>query len=114
MQGPPGPPGQEGQPGQPEQAERDGRDGQALPLVRALEETLRAQRTNLDITGLENSFSQFDRTMSEALKAHQRTNQNLEEQFRRANETQEFQTEAMQDMAQANFQMKYVCWCANI
>ena len=29
------------------------------------------------------------------------------EQFRRANETQEFQTEAMQDMAQANFQMKF-------
>ena len=34
-------------------------------------------------------------------------NQNLEEQFRRANETQEFQVEAMQDMAQANFQMKF-------
>ena len=45
--------------------------------------------------------------MSEFLKAQQRTNQNLEEQFRRANETQEFQTEAMQDMAQANFQMKF-------
>ena len=68
---------------------------------------LRAQRTNLDTTGLENSFSQFGRTMSEILKAQQRTNQNLEEQFRRANETQEFQTEAMQDMAQANFQMKF-------
>ena len=34
-------------------------------------------------------------------------NQNLEEQFHRANETQEFQVEAMQDMAQANFQMKF-------
>ena len=45
--------------------------------------------------------------MSEVLKAQQRTNQNLEEQFKRANETQEFQTEAMQDMAQANFQMKF-------
>ena len=104
LQGPPGPPGQEGQPGQPGQA---GRDGQALPLVRALEETLRTQRTNLDTTGLENSFSQFGRTMSEVLKSQQRTNQNLEEQFRRANETQEFQTEAMQDMTQANFQMKF-------
>ena len=90
LQGPPGPPGQEGQPGQPGQAGRDGRDGQALPLVRALEEILRAQRTNLDTTGLENSFSQFGRTMSEVLKAQQRTNQNLEEQFRRDNETQEF------------------------
>ena len=39
LQGPPGPPGQEGQPGQPGQAGRDGRDGQALPLIRALEET---------------------------------------------------------------------------
>ena len=107
MQGPPGPPGQEGQPGQPEQAGRDGRDGQALPLVRAVEETLRAQRTNLDTTGLENSFSQFGKTMSEVLKAQQRINQNLEEQFTRAYETQEFQTEAMQDMAQANFQMKF-------
>ena len=107
MQGPLGPPGQVGQPGQPRQAGRDGRDRQALPLVRALEETLRAQRTNLDTTGLENSFSQFGRTMSEVLKAQQRTNQNLEEQFKRANEIQEFQTEAMQDMAQANFQMKF-------
>ena len=90
LQGPPGPPGQEGQPGQ---AGRDGRDGQALPIVRALEETLRAQRNNLDTTGLENSFNHFGRTMSEVLKAQQRTNQNLEEQFWRANETQEFQTE---------------------
>ena len=31
----------------------------------------------------------------------------MEEQFHRANETQEYQVEAMQDMAQANFQMKY-------
>ena len=104
LQGPPGPPGQGGQPGQ---AGREGRDGKALPLVRALEETLRTQRTYLDTADLENSFSQFGRTMSEVLKAQKRTNQNLEEQFRRANETQEFQTEAMQDMAQANFQMKF-------
>ena len=34
--------------------------------------------------------------MHEVLKAQQRTTQNLEEQFKRANETQEFQTEAMQ------------------
>ena len=47
LQGPPGLPGQEGQPGQ---AGRDGRGGQVLSLVRALEETLRAQRTNLDTT----------------------------------------------------------------
>ena len=41
------------------------------------------------------------------LSAQQRTSQKLEEQFHRANETQEYQAEAMQDMAQANFQMKY-------
>ena len=45
--------------------------------------------------------------MFEVLNAQHRTNQKLEEQFRRANETQEYQAEAMQDMAQANFQMKY-------
>ena len=45
--------------------------------------------------------------MFEVLSAQQRTNQKLEEQFRRANETQEYQVEAMQDMAHANFQMKY-------
>ena len=41
------------------------------------------------------------------LNAQHRTNQKLEEQFRRANETQEYQAEAMQDMAQANFQMNF-------
>ena len=45
--------------------------------------------------------------MYEVLKAQQRTNQNLEEQFKGANETHNFQTEAMQYMAQANFQMKF-------
>ena len=45
--------------------------------------------------------------MHEVLKAQQRTTQSLEEQFKRVNETQEFQTEAMQDMANANFQMKF-------
>ena len=104
LQGPPGPKGQEGQPGQ---AGRDGRDGQNFTLTKELEETLKAHRPNLDTTGLENSFDQFGRTMIEVLNAQHRTNQKLEEQFHRANETQEYQAEAMQDMAQANFQMKY-------
>ena len=104
IQGPPGPKGQEGQPGQ---VGRDGRDGQNFTLTKELEETLKAHRPNLDTTGLENSFDQFGRTMIEVLNAQHRTNQKLEEQFRRANETQEYQAEAMQDMAQANFQMKY-------
>ena len=104
LQGPPRPRGQEGQPGQ---AGRDGRDGQNLSLTKELEETLKAHRPNLDTTGLENSFDQFGQTIFEVLNAQHRTNQKLEEQFRRANETQEYQAEAMQDMAQANFQMKY-------
>ena len=104
LQGPPGPKGQEGQPGQ---AGRDGRDGKNLSLTKELEETLKAHKPNLDTTGLENSFDQFGRTIFEVLSAQQRTNQKLEEQFCRANETQEYQAEAMQDMAQANFQMKY-------
>ena len=45
--------------------------------------------------------------MTEVLNAQQRANRNLEEQFRRANETQESQTEAMQDMAQVNYQMTF-------
>ena len=101
IQGPPGPPGQVGQPGQA------GRNGQAPQLTRALEEALRTQRSNLDTTGLENSFDHFGRTMTEVLTAQQRTNRNLEEQLRRANETQESQTEAMQDVAQVNYQMKF-------
>ena len=104
LQGPLGPKGQEGQPGQ---AGRDGRDGQNLSLTRELEETLRAHRPNLDTTGLENSFDQFGQTIFEVLNAQHRTNQKLEEQFHRANEKQEYQAETMQDMAQANFQMKY-------
>ena len=104
LQGPPGPPGQVGQPGQ---AGRDGKDGQAPQLTKALEDALKTQKTSWDTTNLENSFDYFGRTMHEVLKAQQRTSQNLEEQFRRANETQEFQTEAMQDMANANFQMKF-------
>ena len=104
IQGPPGPPGQMGQPGQ---AGRDGRDGQTPQLTKALEEALRAQRGNLDTTGLENSFDYFGKTMTEILDAQQRSNRNLEEQFRKANETQESQVEAMQDMAQVNYQMKF-------
>ena len=81
-----------------------GRDGQTPQLTRALEEALRAQRGNFDTTGLENSFDHFGRTMSEVLNAQQRANRNLGEQFRRANETQESQSEVMQ---QVNYQMKF-------
>ena len=46
--------------------------------------------------------------MTEVLNAQQRANRNLEGQFRKANETQESQTEAMQDMAQVNYQMNHM------
>ena len=101
LQGPPGPPGQVGQPGQA------GRDGQTPQITKALEDALKTQKTSWDTTNLENSFDYFGRTMHEILKAQQKTTQNLEEQFKKANETQEFQTEAMQDIANANFQMKF-------
>ena len=89
------------------QAGRDGRDGQALQLTKVLKEALRTQRGNLDTTGLENSFDYFGKRVTEVLNAQQRANRNLEEQFRKANETQESQVEAMQDMAQVNYQMKF-------
>ena len=104
LQGPPGTPGQVGQ---PSQVGRDGRDGQAPQLTKALEDVLKTQKTSWDTTNLENSFDYFGRTMHEVLRAQQRTSQNLEEQFRRANETQGFQTETMQDIASTNFQMKF-------
>ena len=104
LQGPPGPPGQVGQPGQ---AGRDGRDGQTPQITKALEDALKSQKTCWHTTNLENSFDHFGRTMHEVLRTQQKTTQSLEEQFKRANETQEFQTEAMQDMANANFQMKF-------
>ena len=74
LQGPPGPPGQVEQPGQ---TGRDGRDGQAPQLTKALEDALKAQKTNWDTTNLENSFDYFGRTMHEVLKAQQKTT-NLE------------------------------------
>ena len=104
LQGPPGPPGQIGQRGQ---VGRDGRDGQTPQLTKALEDALKTQKTSWDTTNLKSSFDYFGRTMHEVLRAQQRTSQNLEEQFRRANEIQGFQTEAMQDMANTNFQMKF-------
>ena len=76
-------------------------------MTKALEDVLKTQKTSWDTTNLENSFDYFGRTMHEVLRAQQRTSQNLEEQFRRANETQGFQKEAMQDVVNTNFRMKF-------
>ena len=52
--------------------------------------------------------------MFEVWSAHQKTNQKLEEQWRTANEAEEYQVEAMQDMAQAYVQMKCEHMCAGV
>ena len=53
----------------------------------------------LDTTGLENSFENLGRTMTDFLTLQQQTNVALQDQIRRANETQQEQTLAMQDLA---------------
>ena len=53
----------------------------------------------LDTTGLENSFENLGRTMVDVLTLQQQANVALQDQIRRANETQQKQTLAMQDLA---------------
>ena len=53
----------------------------------------------LDTTGLENSFKNLGRTMVDVLTLQQQANVALQDQIRRANETQKEQTLAMQDLA---------------
>ena len=53
----------------------------------------------LDTTGLENSFENLGRTMIDVFTLQQQTNELLQDQVRRANETQQEQTLAMQDLA---------------
>ena len=53
----------------------------------------------LDTTGLENSFENLGRTMADVLTLQQQTIEALQDQIRRANETQQEQTTAMQDLA---------------
>ena len=53
----------------------------------------------LDTTGLENSFENLGRTMVDVLTLQQQANVALQDQIRRANETQQEQTLAMQDLA---------------
>ena len=53
----------------------------------------------LDTSGLENSFKNLGRTMVDVLTLQQQANVALQDQIRRANETQQEQTIAMQDLA---------------
>ena len=61
----------------------------------------------LDTTGLENSFENLGRTMGDVLTLQQQTNVALQDQIRRANETQQEQTLAMQDLADMTEQQTY-------
>ena len=53
----------------------------------------------LDTTGLENSFKNLGRTMVDVLTLQQQANVALQDQIRRANETQQEKTLAIQDLA---------------
>ena len=93
VQEPPGPSGQ------PRQAGRDGRDGQVPQLPWRMINVPGMAPAPLDTSGLENSFENLGRTMVDVLTLQQQMNVALRDQIRRANETQEEQTQAMQDLA---------------
>ena len=93
VQGPPGPPGQPGQ------AKRDDRDGQVPQLPRGMINVPGVAPVPLNTTDLENSFENLGRTMIDIFALQQQTNDLLQDQVRRANETQQEKTLAMQDLA---------------
>ena len=92
VQGPPRPPGQLRQDG------RDGWDGQVPQVPRRMINVLGVAPTPLDTTGLENSFENLGRTMVDVLTIQQQTNLALNDQIRRASDTQMEQTLAMHDL----------------
>ena len=101
VQGPPRPSGQPGQDG------RDGQDGQIPQLPRGMINVPGVAPTPLDTTGLENSFENLGRTMVDILTIQQQTNLALQDQTRRANDTQVEQTLAMHDLADMTEQRTY-------
>ena len=101
VQGPPGPPGQPGQDG------KDGQDGQVPQMPRGMINVLGMAPSPLDMTGLENSFENLGRTMVDVLTIQQQTNLALQDQIRRANDTQMEQTLAMHDLADMTEQRTY-------
>ena len=58
-------------------------------------------------TGLENAFENLGRTMVDVLTIQQQTNVVLQDQIRRANDTQVEQTLAMHDLASMTEQKTY-------
>ena len=63
--------------------------------------------TPLDTTALENSFENLGRTMVDVLTIQQQTNLALQDQIRRANDTQMEQTLAMHDLVDMTKQRTY-------
>ena len=96
VQGPPGPPRQPGQAGRDG---RDGRDGQVPQLPREMINVSGLVPAPLDTTGLENSFENLGRTVIDVFTLQQQTNELLQDQVRRTNETQQEQILAMEDLA---------------
>ena len=101
VQGPPRPPGQPGQDG------RDGQDGQLPKLPRGIINALGVAYAPLDTSGLENSFENLGRTMVDVLTIQQQTKVALQDQIRRANDTQKEQTLAMHDLVDMTEQRTY-------
>ena len=96
-----------GPPGQPGQDGRDGWDGQIPQLPRGMINVLGMASTPLDTSGLENSFENLGRTMVDVLTIQQQTNVALQDQIRRANDTQMEQTLAMHDLMDMTEQTTY-------
>ena len=101
VQGPPRPPGQLGQ------DRRDGRDEQMPQLPRGMINVLGMASAPLDTTGLDNSFENLGRTMVDVLTIQQQTNVALQDQIKRANDTQMEQTLAMHDLVDMTEQRTY-------
>ena len=66
-----------------------------------------AASTPYDTTGLENSFVNVGRTMVDVLTTQQQTNMDLQDQIKRANDTQMEQTLVMHDLADMTEQRTY-------
>ena len=96
-----------GSPGQPGQDGRDGWDGQIPQLPRGMINVPGVVPAPLDTTGLENSSENLGRTMVDVLAIQQQTNLALQDQIRRANDTQVEQTLAMHDLPDMTEQRTY-------
>ena len=82
-------------------------DGQMPQMPRGMINVPGVASAPLDTTGLENSFENLGRTMVDVLTIQQQTNLTLQDQIRRANDTQMEQTLAMHDLVDMTEQRTY-------